>query len=165
MKLDPRIKSLSDVLTIFDIDRAKEFIGQKGYFADSLYCFDDLGSCYRDTLTDACDGQAGPFRRMETDNHQQFFIPESSLKPEGKKYRPYTLEEFCDVFPIGEPIEFKAKETDGVRLRLALLGYREYSEGANIYIGPYYYDLEGLFEDYEWHEDATGDWVPFGVEV
>lgn len=164
MKLDPSIKSLSDILTCFDIERAEQFIGQKGYFADSLYCFDDLGSCYRDTLTDACDGQAGPFRRMETDNYQQFFIPESSLKPIEKKYRPYTLEEFMTIFPIGRPIEFKAKETDGVRLRLALLGYREYSEGANIYIGPYYYDLEELFEDYEWHEDATGDWVPFGVE-
>lgn len=161
MKLDPRVKSVSDILTCFDIERAKEFIGQKGYFADSLYCFDDLGSCYRDTLTDACDGQAGPFRRMETDNYQRFFIPESSLK---KKYRPYTLEEFEGIFPIGQPIEFKAKETDGVRFRLALLGYREYSEGANIYIGPYYYDLEELFEDYEWHEGATGDWVPFGVE-
>lgn len=163
MKLDPRIKSLSDILTIFDIDRAKEFIGQKGYFAESLYCFDDLGSCYRDTLTDACDGQAGPFRRMETDNYQQFFIPESSLKPKEKKIRPYTLEEFCDKFPIGRPIEFKAKETDGVRLRLALLGYREYSEGANIYIGPYYYDLEELFEDYEL-KDENGNWTPFGVE-
>ena len=34
MKLDPRIKSVSDILTCFEIERAKQFIGQKGYFAD-----------------------------------------------------------------------------------------------------------------------------------
>lgn len=164
MKLDPRIKSVSDILTIFDIDRAKQFIGQKGYFADALYWFDSIRTCPYGTLGDVFDTKGRTFRREESDRDYPCFIPESSLRPAEKKYRPYTLEEFCDIFPIGRPIEFKAKETDGVRLRLVLLGYREYSEGANIYIGPYYYDLEELFEDYEWHEDATGDWVPFGVE-
>lgn len=121
MKLDPRIKSLSDILTCFDIERAKEFIGQKGYFADSLYYFDDLGSCYHGMLTDACDDQAGPFHWREGDSYQQLFIPESSLKPIEKKYRPYTLEEFKDQFPIGRPIEFRGKGADKIRLRLVLL--------------------------------------------
>lgn len=163
MKLDPRIKSLSDVLTCFDIERAKEFIGQKGYFSDYLCVFTDLSDRAAGPLTGIRDNDYA-FYQDEDGGYFRFFIPESSLKPIEKKYRPYTLEEFMTIFPIGRPIEFKAKETDGVRLRLALLGYREYSEGANIYIGPYYYDLEALFEDYEWHEDATGDWVPFGVE-
>lgn len=167
MKLDPRIKSVSDILTPFDTERAEQFIGQKGYFGIRLVYFSDLKKyCMYGTLAHilANPVQVDPFLKMEGDDQYQFFIPESSLKPIEKKYRPYTLEEFMTIFPIGRPIEFKAKETDGVRLRLALLGYREYSEGANIYIGPYYYDLEELFEDYEWHEDATGDWVPFGVE-
>ena len=33
MRLDSRIKSLSDILTCFDIEEAKQYIGQKGYFA------------------------------------------------------------------------------------------------------------------------------------
>ena len=166
MELDPRIKSLSDILTIFDIDRAKLFIGEKGYFAESLYYFDDLGSCYHGTLTDTCDGQAGPFHRREDNSYQQFFLPESSLKPIEKKYRSYALEEFEDLFPIGGPIEFRAKEAAAkVRLRFVLVGYREYGEGINIYIGTYTFTLEELFKEYEWYEDATGDWVPFGVEV
>jgi hypothetical protein len=166
MKLDPRIKSLSDILTCFDIERAEQFIGQRGYFADTLYCFDDLGSCYHGTLTDACDGQAGPFHRRDDRSYKQFFIPESSLKPIEKKYRPYTLEEFMSIFPIGEPIKFRAKAAaDKMHLQFVLVGYREYGEGANIYIGTYPFTLNELFEEYEWHEDATGDWVPFGAEV
>ena len=42
MKLDKRIRALSDILTCFDIERAKEFLGEKGYFAGDLYCFTDL---------------------------------------------------------------------------------------------------------------------------
>ena len=33
MELDKRIKSLSDILTCFDIKDAVQFIGQEGYFA------------------------------------------------------------------------------------------------------------------------------------
>lgn len=168
MKLDPRIKSLSDILTIFDIDRAKEFIGQKGYFADSLYCFDDLGSCYRDTLTDACDGQAGPFSRMESDNYQQFFIPESSLKPGEKKYRPYTLEEFRGDFAVGRPVKFRKKGEEGDELYFILNGYsrRQFHDVTVQYInlGGVLFTLKELFGGYEWYEDVTGDWVPFGAE-
>ncbi len=169
MKLDPRIKSLSDVLTIFDIDRAKEFIGQKGYFADSLYCFDDLGSCYHDTLTDACDGQLGPFHRMESNNCQQFFIPESSLKPVGKKYRPYTLEEFWGDFAVGCSVKFRKKGEEGDELYFILNGYsrRQYRDATVQYInlGGLLFTLKELFDVYEWRDDGTGSWVPFGVEV
>lgn len=166
MKLDPRIKAKSDILTIFDIDRAKEFIGQKGYFADALQCFDNLGSCYHDTLTDACDGQAGPFHRMESNNYQQFFIPESSLKPKEKKLRPYTLEEFMTIFPVGRPINLRMRGDDEIG-NFLLIGYwqKQGKEDAYIYIGRGSYELEELFENYERYDDATGGWVPFGVEV
>lgn len=40
MKLDPRIKSLTDILTCFDTEEAKQFIGQKGYFTDYFNLFD-----------------------------------------------------------------------------------------------------------------------------
>ena len=54
-------------------------------------------------------------------------------------------------------------------LYLILLGYRghQYNGKAipNIYIGystPF--TLDELFDDYEWLDPATGDWMPFGVE-
>ena len=166
MKLDPRIKSLSDILTIFDIERAKEFIGQKGYFADSLYYFDDLESCYYDTLTDACDGQGGPFHRRGDVSYQEFFIPESSLKPAEKKYRPYTLEEFKDTFPIGKPIKYRERGAEEGRERYLILnGYWKSKDDMYVYIGPFSYTFEDLCDAYEWEFPFGGDWIPFGVEV
>lgn len=40
MKLDSRIKE--EPFTMFDTDKAKEFIGKKGFFTDSLENFSDL---------------------------------------------------------------------------------------------------------------------------
>lgn len=165
MELDPRIKSLSDVLTIFDIDRAKEFIGQKGYFAIALHWFGNIGTCPCGTLGDVFNAEERTFRR-NGDRDYPYFIPESSLKPIEKKYRPYTLEEFCDEFPIGRPINLRMRGDDEIG-NFLLIGYwqKQGKEDAYIYIGRGSYDLEELFENYEWHDDATGSWVSFAVEV
>lgn len=79
MKLDPRIKSLSDILTCFDTEKAKQFIGQKGYFEDYLDKYNSLEVIEYGTLTEVVDNEA-PFK---SDNrcHWKFFIPESRLKP------------------------------------------------------------------------------------
>ena len=37
MKLDSKIKSLSYILSCFDIEKAKQYVDWKGYFADKLY--------------------------------------------------------------------------------------------------------------------------------
>lgn len=169
MELDKRIKSLSDVLTCFDVERAKEFLGEKGYFAGDLYCFTDLQSCYYGTLTDACDDQAGPFHMREDNAYHQHFIPECLLKIKGKQYRPYTFMEFTDKFTVGQPIKFRQKGAEGYERYLILNGYQhEQHEGRTvtyIYIGSYGYTLDALFNDYEWQEHYTEDFKPFGVEV
>lgn len=169
MKLDPRIKSLSDVLTIFDVDRAKEFIGQKGYFADALYWFDAIGTCPYGTLGDVFDTKGRTFRREESDRDYPCFIPESSLKPIEKKYRPYTREEFNYVFPIGEPIKYRERDAEGLKRHLILNGYWSSQSKDEIityvYIGPFSYTLDDLFAAYEWEDPSNGSWRPFGVEV
>lgn len=169
MKLDPRIKDQSLIYTPFS--NAQISSDEKGYFADEMGAFSDLDLCEYCELVEYspalmpdrpyCGKRIGSHRLP---NWFAFYIPESSLKPIVKKYRPYTLEEFFDKFTIGEPIEYRAKGADKVRLRFVLLGYREYSEGENIYIGTYPFTLKKLFEDYEWHDDETGGWRLFGVE-
>ena len=169
MELDKRIKSLSDILTCFDIEKAKEFLGEKGYFAGDLYCFTDLQSCNYGTLTDACDDQAGPFHMREDNAYHQHFIPERSLKRAEGKYRPYTFMEFTDKFTVGQPIKFRQKGAEGYERYLILNGYQhEQHEGRTvtyIYIGSQGYTLDALFNDYEWQEHYTEDFKPFGVEV
>lgn len=171
MKLDPRIKSLSDILTCFDAEKAINLIGQKGYFSDDLYRFDDLRYLDYGTLTnvDAYDSKTGAFHRREARSYQHFFIPESSLKPKEKKYRPYTPEEFCGKFQIGEPIKFRNKGDKGSAGYGDLQGLwykrRDGKMVAYVIIESSGYALDELFEDYEWYDDAAGDWRPFGVEV
>ena len=169
MELDKRIKSLSDILTCFDVERAKEFLGEKGYFAGDLYCFTDLQSCTYGTLTDACDDQAGPFHMREDNAYHQHFIPECSLKSKEKQYRPYTFMEFTDKFTVGQPIKFRQKGAEGYERYLILNGYQhEQHEGRTvtyIYIGSQGYTLDALFNDYEWQEHYTEDFKPIGGEA
>lgn len=177
MKLDPRIKSLSDILTPFDTERAKELIGQKGFFANGIEFFrDGEPHCVYGTLTRVYShqDQTDPYLKMEGDDLYSFFLPESSLKPEEKKpeekkYRPYTREEFNYVFPIGEPIKYRERDAEGLKRHLILNGYWSSQSKDEIityvYIGPFSYTLDDLFAAYEWEDPSNGSWRPFGVEV
>ena len=165
MKLDPRIKALSDILTCFDIEEAKQYIGQKGYFTDDLYRFSDVLSCYHDTLTNVKDNDDDNYIFNDDDNHYwDLFIPESRLLIEKKKYRPFDSKTFEQHFDIGSVIEFRKKDEKN---RI----YKETIESTSkdynlnefyVEIGEYTYTLSDLFEDFELFEN--GEWKPFGVE-
>ena len=79
MNLDKRIKTLSDILTCFDIEQAGQFLGQKGYFVDCLASYRNLGNRAYGTLTEIKDSDC-PFK-MNNYEYWRFFIPESRLKP------------------------------------------------------------------------------------
>lgn len=168
MELDKRIKSLSDILTCFDVERAKQFMGQKGYFAIALHWFGSVETCPYGTLEAVFDTEDHTFRKGH-DRGYPYFIPESSLKPIEKKYRPYTFMEFTDKFTVGQPIKFRQKGAEGYERYLILNGYQHEQHEARtvtyIYIGSYGYTLDALFNDYEWQEHYTEDFKPFGVEV
>lgn len=169
MELDPRIKSLSDILTPFDVGKAKEFVGQKGFFANSIDCF-RAGEpyCKYGTLLNVFDtpDQTDPFQRRDDGDLYSFFLPENRLKPTEKKYRPYTLGEFSGKFAIGAPVVFRSKGEPTVVWTAILTGYRQQEEsGATVFMGAYPYKLDELFKLYERYEDETGSWDPFGVEV
>lgn len=161
MKLDPRIKSVSDILTCFDIERAKEFIGQIGYFTDDLYRFANLRYCDYGTLADVRDGHpGGVFHGRDADFYRWFFLPESSLKPEGKKkWRPFTLNEFRAKFPLLSPVTFR-RNNNGELRTYSFIGY--IADGT-IILGNDWHKLDNLFEVYE-IQDEDGSWTPFGVE-
>ncbi len=167
MKLDPRIKALSDILTCFDIERAEQFIGQKGYFADDLSDYDSLENGEYGTLTEVLDNEV-PFK-VDNRCHWKYFIPECFVKPKENQYRPYTLNEFKDKFHIGQPIKFRKKGEVGNERYLILNGYSNYKLfdeiTTDIYIGRGAYTLDELFNKYEWQEHYTEDFKPFGVEV
>ena len=165
MKLDPRIKALSDILTCFDIEEAKQYIGQKGYFTDDLYRFSDVLSCYHDTLTNVKDNDDDNYIFNDDDNHYwDLFIPESRLLIEKKKYRPFDPATFEQYFDIGSVIEFRKKdEKNRIYKETIESTARDYNLNEfYVEIGEYTYTLSDLFEDFELFEN--GEWKPFGVE-
>lgn len=78
MKLDSRIKALSDILTCFDIEKAGQFLGQKGYFTSALANFQYLDIRKYGILTDVRNNDY-PFREGY-DEYCAYFIPESRLE-------------------------------------------------------------------------------------
>lgn len=167
MKLDSRIKALSDILTCFDIEKAEQFIGQKGYFADYHSSFTDLSVREVGFLTGIRDHDYS-FHQNEDGGYFRFFLPESCLKPKEKMYRPYTLAEFEDKFHFGVPINFRKKGAEGHEKCLILNGYSHHQFNGEtityIYIGSDPYTLDELFNEYEWQSHYTEDYQPFGVE-
>ena len=166
MELDKRIKSLSDILTCFDVERAKEFLGEKGYFAGDLYCFTDLQrACPYGTLADVFDDPDDVFRRREDSINYSYFVPECSLKPKEKQYRAFTIDEFLDRFHFGEVIVFRSKATPNIVCHVLFVGYTETGKenGTFITLGQHRYSLQELFISYE--RFYLGRWYPFGEEV
>lgn len=164
MKLDPRIKALSDILTCFDLERAIQFIGQKGYFADVISNYQNLANKTYGTLTHIKDSNY-PFKEG---NHSKwrYFIPECFVKPKEKQYRPFTLNEFLHIYELGDIVTFRCKYNEH-KFAGIVTGYETDKEGdkAIIHIGCYSYLLSVLFTDYERINSEEGEWVPFGVEV
>ena len=164
MKLDKRIKALSDILTCFDLEQAVQFIGQKGYFADVYSSFQNLRNRAYGTLTAIRDSDH-PFK-MGNNEYCCFFIPEIRLKPVEKKvekkYRPYTIEEFCNEG--FEVMVFRHKNDESLEYHVRYNGYLKYDNDVYVIIfGNKLYALCELFDNFEYLDD-DGIWKPFGVE-
>lgn len=164
MNLDIRIKSISDIFTCINMEEAKQFIGKRGYFADCMISFEDLSQRELYNL-DRIDDDDVPF--VSGNVHWRYFLPVDSLKPEEKKYRPYTLEEFLnDGFEIlNEGLEivvFREKNNPLAEYHVRYNGYKKYDSVCKVILGNISYTFDDLFEDFE--RFYNGRWFPFGVK-
>ena len=93
---------------------------------------------------------------------------ECVTKEPEKKYRPYSLEEFSNIFKVGDLIVFRMKNDDEVKCAM-FTGYitdveriDDKTPGAfEVMLGIFHYSLFSLFEDFEWF--YNGRWKPFGI--
>ena len=169
MQLDKRFKVLPFCCFGTDKKVITNHIGKKGYFANTISYFSDIKFCKYGTLGSVLDDRQESFYMSETGETFSFFIPECFVKPKEKKYRPYTLQEFLQKIPIGKPIIFRQKGTTKYEKCLIINGYscEDWSGLPTPYIciGNIMYSLDALFIDYEYKNDYTEDFKPFGVEV
>ena len=160
MKLDKRIKSKLDILTCFDIEEAKQFIGQKGYFSDFIENYQNLACRCYGTLIEIKDGTY-TFECDAAAQYWRYFIPESELLPKEKKFRPCTLDDFG--LNIGDLIKFRRKDNHNYEICTMYMGYLKYDGTVKVLLGQCY-SFEELFNEYEWFDRDSNTWEMFGAE-
>ena len=174
MELDKRIKDISTIQTILQHD--VNCIGCKGYFFDEFVQTKDLSKCRYGELIDITthDDRNDLCFKAEYEEElvgfYRFFISEDDLKPVEKKYRPYSLEEFSNIFKVGDLVVFRYKDSDEVKCAM-FTGYitdveriDDKTPGAcEVMLGIFHYSLLDLFKDFE--RFYNGRWWPFGVLV
>lgn len=169
MKLDDRIINPLEIYSPVNVMLAQVYIGQSGIFSNDSQDFENLKNAKLRVLT-SLELREGYTKRFCGDGFwYEYFLPLANVEPEKeKKYRPYTLQEFCDKFTVGQPIKFRQKGKVGWERYLILDGYNheqyENRTVTYIHIGAIPYTLEELFNAYEWQEHYTEDFKPFGVE-
>ena len=170
MELDSRIKSIDDIQTILHYD--VDCIGSKGYFFDEFVQTTDLSKCrYGELLVIDLDKDKHDLcfkaeLKNENTSFFRFFIPESLLKPVGKKYRPYTIKDFEKAFlndEFDDFIIFRDKHDHGNVYTMRYNGNYVRGKYEYICLGAKNYSFESLFENYE-VADYDGNWQPFGVK-
>ena len=168
MELDKRIKEGKRPLTCFDLKEAEEYVGKKCYISNEYDFFRDLDFTQQKILNGVEDCET-PFH-YDSDKQAEFCLPCDWVKEPEKKYRPYSLEEFLEIFDVGDQIEFRYKDTDDVKHAM-FTGYitdvkriDDKTPGAcEIMLGIFHYSLLDLFKDFE--RFYNGRWWPFGTEV
>ena len=185
MKLDKRIKKVTDIKTPFseDFEELSNYIGFNVYGTDDVNNFHNLEACFFGALKHVSDdanysfvidngrpGDTMPFRYM---------ILEKDLEPKEKQYRqkqyrPYTLNEFLDKYTVCANIRIRQRDRT-YQYFGKLIGYgfptdpntgkQNGDNDAIVCIGGYSFKLTELFTDYEQYDNMKDIWVPYGMEV
>lgn len=166
MNLDSRVKDILYIADCFTVDTYKKYIGTECYMTDFIDRFRDLSLCKKAVLTRIADGLDTPY--VSDGDYFRFCLASVFVEQKQTELRPFTLEEFNERFPVGQPIKFRGKGKVKDELYLILLGFRISQCNSKtipyIYIGYIPFTLNELFDEYEWQETDTGVWMPFGVK-
>lgn len=165
MNLDSRIKDILYIADCFTTETYKKYIGTECYMTSEISDYSNLDKCIKAVLRRVEDDEIYPYKSDK--QTFQFCLASVFVEQKQTELRPFTLEEFIEKFPVGQPIKFRSKNDEVRELYLILLGYRlalsKDQTVPYISIGHFTYLLDELFDHYEWQETDTGDWRPFGV--
>lgn len=166
MNLDSRIKDILYIADCFTVDTYKKYIGTECYMTSEISDYSNLDKCIKAVLRRVEDDEIYPYKSDK--QTFQFCLASVFVEQKQTELRPFTLEEFNERFPVGQPIKFRGKGKVKDELYLILLGFRISQCNSKtipyIYIGYIPFTLNELFDEYEWQETDTGVWKPFGVK-
>lgn len=164
MELDKRIIEGKKPLDCFDVDIARQFIGKKGYFSNSLGWYSVLKRTWYGTLDEIESDLEQCFYDGESEGYFQYFLPAEWVKePETPKFMPYTLDTWEQDFKPGDTVVFRDKE-DATEYKFVYSGYIKHPNNLiSVSFGPYLYTFYDLFNSYEIYRN--GNWEPFGKEI
>lgn len=170
--LDSNIKEGKKPLTGFDIDEVQDFIGEDGFFSDSITGFVNLKLTRQDTLLGIAANENYPF--STGDNTYRYFLPRewvNDVKPKPEKvWKPYDLETWKTQYEIGDGVEYRLKNPKDTPINVkfvAYLGY-SYSNGKlRILLGDTWFEFDDLFQDFEirdyrYNSNHKVEFRPFG---
>lgn len=174
--LDPKIKEGKKPLTGFDIAEVQDFIGEDGYFSDTITGFVNLIFTRRDTLLGIAANENYPF--STGDNTYRYFLPREWVndvnpKPE-KVWKPYDLETWKTQYEIGDGVEYRRKNPKGTQEDtqtnvkfVAYLGYSNSNGKIVILLGDTWFEFDELFQDFEirdyrYNSNHKVEYRPFG---
>lgn len=166
MKFDPRIKKGKMPLSPFELNKAKKFIGEFGYFANNIFAFMNLDTiAERGAFTlsdiDFSDTDFKPFKDGGDEVGWSYFLPKSWTNPHEEMYGPYTLAGWCNRHELGEEIVMRLKSTRMVEHHKMYIGCASY-EIPTITLGNNEFSFLELFEEWEIRIDDV--WQPFGMK-
>ena len=102
MNLDLRIIEGKRVLTPFDIEEAKAFLGKECYFSNAYCTFEDLNSIPKAILQYVSDNKDASDPYKTACYYYPFCLPCEWVKEPEKKWRAYTIAEFQEAFTVGK---------------------------------------------------------------
>lgn len=162
-ELDKRIKDFSDIQSYKQYD--DKYVGEYGYFSDSIVGFSDLDSCTRSVLASIDKMGSTDMIFDDDENYYRFFLPESLLKE--VKYRPLTKDEFMRMFKngvFGQWITMKNVVAENEYYMQVTGCFTSELDIVYVCLGSLHFSLENLFKDFQW-KDSDGNWRVFGVEI
>ena len=172
--LDPKIKQGKKPLTGFDLDEAQDFIGEDGFFSDSVTGFVTLNFTRQGTLLGIATDENYPFLSGDNDNTYRYFLPKewaTDIEPEPEKvWKPYNIETWKTQYDFGDAVEYRRKNPKGTQAIVRVVAYLGYSDNNGkimILLGDTWFEFDELFRDFEirdyrYNKNHKVEYRPFG---
>lgn len=151
-----------DVFSWSNAEEAKQYIGEKGYFADGA--FENIDDWQLDVLDEIyLDSDVRTVFQAQS-SFYGLFLPEDKIKEveEPKKWRAFrTFEEFVlAVGLIGCHIRYRFKDDISNEFFAVIVGFNY--EAQTVTINNSIYSFKELFNKFEFYKNQK--WQPLGVE-